>query len=535
MFVLNSATTLSAQASSGLAVGFTNLAPEIAGLVGADVVFTNPGVARVQAFQAGNSNWNAAVPVVREWRVGGLITNVAPGAANVGGGIEVVIRGFWMGDGTNIATVKLAGVEAEIVTQGIHEVTVVAGVAPAAATGDVFVVSGTGGEMWLSNAFEYLWFDAPDQLDPVDVTASSLVARWRTVSNAATHCLDVGLDTNFTAYLPGFDGLDVAMVQQYAVGGLIAGNWYALRLFAWNTNGFSWPSRTVWVPATTNVPYETHPPPAGIATLGAVMEHSLSNVFHGRGLVYTAESSDAGVMTAAVTPGGKLVLDPVGAGTAVITVTATDPATGYACSYSFEVTVVGAPTLVDARFLAREPWNPRFTQVLQVRNDAGRDAIGVRVLFTNLMPGITVENQTGVSADGRPMIEMQTPFAGGATLSLNIAYLCMGAYRVDLFPATVELQYILPEWVPPLPAGGTAIDGGFPLSDGRFLIQFDSVVGRLYAIEYCTDFPAGDWLAVPLRIRATANQTQWIDAGPPATQPFTLGQMRTYRVKEVSE
>ena len=52
------------------------------------------------------------------------------------------------------------------------------------------------------------------------------------------------------------------------------------------------------------------------------MEHSLSNVFHGRGLVYTAESSDAGVMTAAVTPGGKLVLDPVGAGTAVITVTA---------------------------------------------------------------------------------------------------------------------------------------------------------------------------------------------------------------------
>ena len=74
---------------------------------------------------------------------------------------------------------------------------------------------------------------------------------------------------------------------------------------------------------------------------------------------------------------------------------------------------------------------------------------------------------------------------------------------------------------------------GFALSGGRYAIQFDSVVGRLYAIEYRNNFPGGEWVEVPLRLRATANQTQWIDAGPPATQPPEG--LRVYRVKEVAE
>ena len=466
---------------------------------------------------------------------GGLITNVAPGAANVGGGIEVTVQGYYLGNGTNISTVTLCGVEALITTQATHEVTVRAGAAPATITGDVVVVSGTGGTMVMSNAFEYLWLDAPVQLDPVDITPTNLVARWALVPAATAHFLDVGLDTNFTAHLAGYEKLDVAMAEQYAVEGLADGNWYAIRLFAWNAHGLSRPSRTVWVPAGTNTPYETHPPRTGPVSQGAVMDHSLANLFHGAGLVYAAESSDTNVMTVAVEAGGRLVMDPVGPGTAEITVTAMDPATGYTSTYSFMVTVVGAPVLDADDFLPREPWNPRFTQALEVRNDSGLDAIGVRVLFTNLMPGITVENQTGTAADGRPMIEMQTAFTNGAALTLNIVYVCTGAYRADAYPPAIELQYILPEWTPPLPGAGAVIGEAYELADGRLLIQFDSIPGRLYAVEYCTNFPSGNWVAVPLRLRATANRTQWIDSGPPATQPSALGQIRSYRVKEVEE
>ena len=229
--------------------------------------------------------------------------------------------------------------------------------------------------------------------------------------------------------------------------------------------------------------------------------------------------------------GGRLTIDPVGPGTATVTATATDPATGYVATYEFEVTVAGSPWVEDLGFQQREGWNPRFTQTLRVRNDSGMEANGVRVLFSGLMPGIEVENQTGVSPDGRDMIEMRTAFAAGETLDLNVAYVCSGTYRVDEWPPAIEVQYVLPEWTPPLPGSGVAIEG-IPLSGGRFLLQFASKPGNLYAIEYMNDFPAGEWVRVPLRLLATANQTQWIDSGPPATEPPSG--LRAYRVKELA-
>jgi hypothetical protein len=177
---------------------------------------------------------------------GGAITNVAPGAANVGGGIEVVIQGVALGNGADITVVTLAGVGAAIVTQGVDEVTVMAGAAPATATGDVQVTSTSGGTVGLADAFEYLWLDPPEQLDPAEIRTTSFLARWETVPAAATHLLDVGMDTNFSAYLPGYSARDVGTATTHRVAGLAQGTGYATRLFAWNADGFSWPSRTIW-------------------------------------------------------------------------------------------------------------------------------------------------------------------------------------------------------------------------------------------------------------------------------------------------
>ncbi|MGD9612780.1 MAG: MBG domain-containing protein, partial [Kiritimatiellia bacterium] len=245
-FPLGATTTLSAQASSGLMpVSFSNLAPEIAVLAGNEVTFTNRGRARVQARQAGDANWNE-VAVTHEWRIGGLVTNVAPGAANVGGGIEILLQGQGLGDGTDIAGVTLAGVAATILEQGADEVRVRAAAAAGTITGDVEVVSASGGVSVGENAFEYLWLDPPEQLDPAEVRTTSFLARWRTVPAATTHLLDVGVDTNFSAYLPGYSARDVGATETHRVAGLARGTGYATRLFAWNAAGFSWPSRTAW-------------------------------------------------------------------------------------------------------------------------------------------------------------------------------------------------------------------------------------------------------------------------------------------------
>ena len=238
-FVLNTATTVSAQAQSGLAVGFTNLAPEIASLVGFDVAFTSPGVARVQAFQAGNSNWNAAAPVVHEWRVGGLITNVAPGRANVGGGIDIVIQGVALGDGADITNVTLCGVAATIVAQSVGDVTVTVEPAAAAATGDVTVASASGGFMVLSNAFEYLWLAAPAMRPATDVTLYDLTAHWTGVAGATAYFLDVGLDAGFAAHLPGYELRNAGAATNASVDGLLDETDYWLRAYSWNAAGRS--------------------------------------------------------------------------------------------------------------------------------------------------------------------------------------------------------------------------------------------------------------------------------------------------------
>ena len=68
MFDLGEVATASAQASGGGPVEFANLTPAIATLAGTAVTFLRPGLARVQAFQAGDANWNP-VSLVHGWRV----------------------------------------------------------------------------------------------------------------------------------------------------------------------------------------------------------------------------------------------------------------------------------------------------------------------------------------------------------------------------------------------------------------------------------------------------------------------------------
>ena len=68
MFDLFETAMVSATASSGLAVDFANLTPALATLVGTDITFIKPGLARVEASQAGAANWNPAT-LVHGWRV----------------------------------------------------------------------------------------------------------------------------------------------------------------------------------------------------------------------------------------------------------------------------------------------------------------------------------------------------------------------------------------------------------------------------------------------------------------------------------
>jgi len=92
----------------------------------------------------------------------------------------------------------------------------------------------------------------------------------------------------------------------------------------------------------------------------------------------------------------------------------------------------------------------------------------------------------------------------------------------------------------PLPEGtnnagtgeGMAVNRFVNLPDGSKLIEFSSIAGRWYEIEYSSDMVTWKRSLVP--VQAGANFTQWIDRGAPYTEshPSTVPS-RFYRVSEI--
>ncbi|MCC5845763.1 MAG: hypothetical protein JJU05_16065 [Verrucomicrobia bacterium] len=200
-----------------------------------------------------------------------------------------------------------------------------------------------------------------------------------------------------------------------------------------------------------------------------------------------------------------------------------------------QIDVVGHPTLVSSGFLPFEPWNPRFTQEIRIRNDQPCDAIGVRLLFSEMKDGIVVENQNGTAPapDGRAAISMDFLFASGAEIDLSVVYLSTGAFRPDQHPPVIEIQFIMADTPLPPEEGSTILISRIQiLEDGRAFLEFSSVAGTYYQIDYMNDFPDGSWITVALELLAGGNFTQWIDQGAPATEP--MSGVRVYRVRSIT-
>src|SRR5213596_3524007 len=62
------------------------------------------------------------------------------------------------------------------------------------------------------------------------------------------------------------------------------------------------------------------------------------------------------------------------------------------------------------------------------------------------------------------------------------------------------------------------IDRMMWLADGTFMIEFQSVPGQVYTIQYSDDLHT--WKTVTPSGKSDANRIQWIDNGPPKTESF---------------
>lgn len=73
---------------------------------------------------------------------------------------------------------------------------------------------------------------APSQVQEVGNTATSFTAKWGSVSGATSYQLDVSTTSNFSSKLSGYDNLNVGVVTNRAITGLISGKNYYYRVRA---------------------------------------------------------------------------------------------------------------------------------------------------------------------------------------------------------------------------------------------------------------------------------------------------------------
>jgi len=75
---------------------------------------------------------------------------------------------------------------------------------------------------------------APKAQAATNVTASSFIANWRSVSGATDYRLDVSTSNTFTTYEPGYQDLSVGNMTSFPVTGLSAHTTYYYRVRAYN-------------------------------------------------------------------------------------------------------------------------------------------------------------------------------------------------------------------------------------------------------------------------------------------------------------
>jgi len=154
----------------------------------------------------------------------------------------------------------------------------------------------------------------------------------------------------------------------------------------------------------------------------------------------------------------------------------------------------------------------------------------VRLSVLDLPPDVTLYNASG-STNGVPFVEFGQTVGPGTKVDFLLEY--YRSNRLDFVSTNFELALIAAA-VSTSPTG-TVLQLDRPpfLSNGKLVIEFASVPGTTYVVQYSADLQT--WITAVPPLIAAGTRVQWIDSGPPktATAPTSAGQ-RFYRVLKLS-
>lgn len=237
--------------------------------------------------------------------------------------------------------------------------------------------------------------------------------------------------------------------------------------------------------------------------------------------------------------GSQLVLHPESPGQSTFVVRVED-SDGNAVQDEFIVTVEDpVPTLTPT--VGFTPKLNLQTGLYEISITAANNNIfpipGFRVRVTGGLPGdITLRNASSAPGTNEPYLDVVAPLVSGQSITVVLEFHSPTRNFENFAPVIVA---------EPLPGGVTDVGTGagqdIQVSQIRMLpggagllIEFDSVPGATYQIEYTSNLLAGPWKKSMVPVQAGANKVQWIDRGPPYTDahPGTVGS-RFYRVSRI--
>jgi hypothetical protein len=192
-------------------------------------------------------------------------------------------------------------------------------------------------------------------------------------------------------------------------------------------------------------------------------------------------------------------------------------ATNFPPSLNVFVTAVSPITL--------NPQTGLFEQTVRVSNTSSATSTAVRLLIRALPADVQVYNASG-STNGVPYVRYNPSLAPDESVDFLIEY-----YRASR--QTIPQPSFVAQDATSVSVNPTgvviSVDRILRLNTGRFLIEFTTTPGRVYAVQYSSDTKV--WKTASPSITAPANKVQWYDDGPPKTEsaPTTVGS-RFYRV-----
>ncbi|HXP61229.1 MAG TPA: carboxypeptidase regulatory-like domain-containing protein, partial [Dongiaceae bacterium] len=290
--------------------------------------------------------------------------------------------------------------------------------------------------------------------------------------------------------------------------------------------------------------FDTLPP--GVTFVSAVLTNSSSTNFSApvySNNVVTATAAEFGSNSAVAL---AILVTPTIAGTltnvAAVSSSTTDlDPTGSNHTATVITTVIAPvvtnvpPTNVAVQALGPPTFNPQtglYDQSVLFTNLSGVAAAAVRVGVLGLPSSVVLYNAAG-STNGAPYVEYdQTVAAGGGVVFLLEYY---DAAR-ESFVSTNFVATAVAAATRPAPSGTMLqLDRAAFMSEGQLTIEFASVPGKTYVVQYSASANAEQWQTAVPPIVAAGTKTQWIDSGPPKTvsPPGPPGQ-RFYRVVQTN-